>query len=103
MFADDTTLFSVVDSKADREKVAQSLNEDLIQVERWAKKWFVTFNASKTQSLIISRSKDHDCHSPLLFQGSQVEDVTDIKFLGIIINRKLNWSNHIASLSKKSR
>lgn len=102
MFADDTTLFSIVDSKDDRGNVAKSLNEDLVQVERWAKKWFVTFNASKTQSLIISRHKDRDYHPPLSFLNSQVEDVDDIKFLGLTINRKLNWSNHIMSLSKQA-
>ena len=102
MFADDTTLFSVVDAKRDRDAIANSLNEDLLEVERWAKKWFVTFNASKTQSLIISRCKDQDCHPPLFFLGSQLEDVNDIKFLGLTINKRLNWSNHILSLSKKA-
>ena len=102
MFADDTTLYSVVDSKKEREAVSVSLNEDLRRVEEWAKQWFVTFNANKTQGLVISRCRDNNSHPPLFFLGSQVQDVDSIKFLGLTIEGKLSWSNHVASLSKKA-
>ena len=102
MFADDTTLFSVVDSKSSRADVANSLNEDLREIEKWAETWFVKFNATKTQSLLISRCQDMENHPPLYFCGSRVQEVSSIKFLGLIIDRKLSWSQQIFSLSKKA-
>ena len=45
LFADETTLFLNADSK---DAVAETLNDDLANVEKWAKQWLVTFSPSKT-------------------------------------------------------
>ena len=51
LFADDTSLLEVV---SDPEISVQKVQQDLAKLENWAKKWKVTFNASKTDLLIIS-------------------------------------------------
>ena len=47
MFADDTTISTVVSSINPRFSIVHSLNEDLHEVELWAEKWLVIFNARK--------------------------------------------------------
>jgi len=52
LFADDTTLFIVVDNPL---QAADRLTSDISRISDWADKWLVTFNPNKTESLIISR------------------------------------------------
>ncbi|MEW8547708.1 MAG: reverse transcriptase family protein, partial [Candidatus Thiodiazotropha sp.] len=52
LFADDTSLFIVVD---DPITAAGCLNMDLDRISRWAATWLVSFNPSKTESLLVSR------------------------------------------------
>ena len=49
LFADDTSLSIIVDM------AAELLNMDLEKIMEWAKRWLVTFNPTKTESLLISR------------------------------------------------
>ena len=52
LFADDTSLFLIVDNPT---TAALCLNSDLEKISRWAAIWLVTFNPSKNESLLISR------------------------------------------------
>ena len=48
IFADDTTLFEVVDYPMDS---GQLLNDDLTKISRWSDRWLVKMNPSKTRSM----------------------------------------------------
>ena len=37
----------------------------------------------------------------LLINGNRISEVNETKFLGVIIDNKLNWSPHIMHISKK--
>ena len=63
LFADDTSLYIIVDLPEDAAKI---LNADLQTISQWANNWLVTFNASKTLSMIFSR-KSNPVHHPFLF------------------------------------
>ena len=39
---------------------------------------------------------------PTFIAGNRIMEVTETKFLGVIIDYKLNWSPHITYISKKS-
>ena len=52
LFADDTSLFIIVD---DPVTAAGCINADLGRISNWASTWLVTFNPSKTETLLISR------------------------------------------------
>ena len=49
LFADDTSLFIIVD---DPVSSAEGLNADLIKLLQWAETWLVTSNLNKTETLI---------------------------------------------------
>jgi ABC-type antimicrobial peptide transport system ATPase subunit len=61
LFADDTSLYLIVDNPND---TAFLLNQDLNQLQRWSEKWLVKFNRNKTESMVIS-SKRNKPHHPL--------------------------------------
>ena len=55
-YADDSTLIAVVPSPGVGVTVAESLSRDLVKVSQWCHLWGMKLNASKTKTLIVSRS-----------------------------------------------
>ena len=99
LFADDTTLFIQVDDPA---LATDILNFDLQEMDDWSQKWLVSFNPTKTKSMIISKKRIPLVYPNLFFKHEIVENVTEHKHLGLIVRSDLTWSSHINSLVTKS-
>ena len=56
-YADDSTLMAVVPSPGIRVTVEESQIRDLGWVSEWCDLWGMKLNASKTKTMIISRSR----------------------------------------------
>ena len=56
-YTDDSTLMAVVPSPGIRVTVAESLICDLGRVSEWCDLWGMKLNASKTKTMIISKSR----------------------------------------------
>ena len=56
-YADDSTLMAVVPSPGVRVAVAESLIRDLGRVSEWCNLWGMKLNASKTKTMMDSRSR----------------------------------------------
>ena len=65
-YADNSTLMAVVPSPGARVTVAESLNRDLVRVNAWRDLWGMKLNASKTKTMIVSRSLTMHPQSPPL-------------------------------------
>ena len=63
MFADDTSLFTVVE---DETTSAEQLNRDLEKVRLWAWQWKIDFNASNAEEVIFSTKMTKPCHANLV-------------------------------------
>ena len=100
LFADDTCLFIEVDN---REQTARNVNHDLSAIEMWAKNWLVTFSPQKTKSLTISTKRDAHLNPPLHFMDSLIDEVSDHKYLGLILSGNLKFNPHIDSICLKAR
>ena len=97
LFADDMIVHMTMISEND----AASLQQDLDRLASWEKKWQMQFHPQKCSVLRISR-----CKSPKFFQyhlhGHILQSETKSKYLGITINNKLSWNNHIDNVCKKA-
>ena len=103
LFADDTSLFTVV---YDTHRAAEDLNSDLRSSEDWAFKLRMSFNPDPMKQaveLIFSRKRPTANHLPLYFNGIQVARVDEHKHLGIILDSKLSFSQHIQSIIAKAK
>ena len=56
-YADDSTLIAVVPSPGLRVAVAESMTRDLVKVNEWCDLLGMKLNASKTKTMIVSRSR----------------------------------------------
>ena len=84
LFADDTSLFSVVH---DINTSTIELNSDLKKINDWAFQWKMTFNPDRSKQareIIFSRKSKKVTHPPLLFNNSNVPQVNSQTHLGVI-------------------
>ena len=56
-YADDSTLVAVVPSPGERVAVSETMNRDLNSVSVWCNLWRMKLDASKTKTMIVSRSR----------------------------------------------
>ena len=71
LFADDTSLFIIVDSP---DWAAYHLNVDLNSISTWTDAWLLAFNTGKTLSMIFSRKLYRPHHPPLLMNNTMLTD-----------------------------
>ena len=101
LFANNTSLFSVIhDSQAS----ANVLNKDLELIHNWAFQWKINFNPDPTkqaQEVIFSRKTKKLPHPPLVFNNTNVTQSIYQKHLGIILDSKLTFENHVNMVTTK--
>ena len=99
MFADDTSLFSIV---SDPLKTANILNEDLDKIRRWAEQWKMAFNPDPTkqvQEVVFSKNLWQSFHPNLYFHKFEVEKVQTQKHLGLRLDKKNYVSRNILKMN----
>jgi len=87
-------LYSYVYSKDD----CISLQRDLHALEKWSLKWKMPFNPLKCEFLRITNKTTPITHTYFIAESQ----VTTTKYLGVLIDNKLNWNNHIQSIAHKA-
>ena len=95
MFADDTSLFVTIDK--DEQTCIAQLNRDLERINSWSKKWLVSFNPDKSETLFITL-KQNQAISPVYLDNQEINVVSSHKHLGVIFNEKLTWNTHIDNI-----
>ncbi|MFZ2539900.1 MAG: reverse transcriptase domain-containing protein [Oscillospiraceae bacterium] len=80
LFADDTSLFSI---KPSLQEVEFDLNNSLLKLELWSKKWHVSFNPLKSHYMVITNKKKMELN--LVLNNTQITRVTEHKHLGIVL------------------
>ena len=101
LFADDVSLFSVVDNI---NLSATNLNSDLSKINAWANQWKMTFNPDpnkQAQEVIFSRKTKKISHPPLNFSNNSVQQVQFQKHLGVYLDGKLDFREHLQNMFKK--
>ncbi len=99
LFADDTSLYIIVD---DPSESATKLNEDINTIHQWSQNWLVTFNPSKTESMIFSKKKNKPHHPNRYMNNTVINLVTEHKHLGLTFSDDGKWIAHISNCLDKA-
>ena len=92
---------AVVLSLGVRVAVAESLIRDLGRVSEWCDLWGMKLGASKTKTMIVSRSPTVHPQSPPLTIGVTVlKESDDLVILGVTFDSKMTFENHLRSVSR---
>ena len=102
LFADGTSLFSVV-KNVDASNI--DLKNDFKKIDEWAFQWKMSFNPDPTkqaQELIFSRKVQTTNHAPLFFNENVVPKITLQKHLGMFVDIKWNFGEHLKTIFEKT-
>ena len=100
LFADDVSLFSVVDNM---NLSVTNLNSDLRRINTWANLWKISFNPDhkkQMQEVIFSLKKKFISSSTKLNHNS-VQQVLFQKILGVYLNGRFDFRKNLQSMFKK--
>ena len=92
LFADDTN-FSL--SHNDYDSMVGILNGELTKIQDWTVANRLTINNTKTELLLFSNLRNSHNNEQVILNGSFVSYVDHAKFLGVIIDNKINFKNYI--------
>ena len=98
LFADDTSLFIVVDNPL---SAAGQLNIDLEKISQWATTWIVFFNPTKTEAMLFSRKLNRP-HPPVCMQNHQITEAHSHKHFGLYLSNDCTWHKHINYITEKA-
>ena len=102
LFADDTSIFSTV---FDANRSSDVLNQDLLIVKDWATQWKMSFNPDPNKQateVVFSRKNNLINHPVLYFNGAPVASSSEQKHLGLILDKKLSFRNHLNEKIQKA-
>ena len=92
LYADDTNIFI---EGTEYHKVINTLNTELLKVSDWLNSNKLTINLKKTHYMVFHRSRIKTNSSNLVILKETLEITRSTKFLGVIIDNKLKWTDHI--------
>ena len=97
LFADDTSVFL---EGTEYSKLIKSLNNEHENVTKWLNANRLTVNMKNTHYMIFHRAKFKTTGQDVVMQNSALTCVTT-KFLGVIIDYKFKWNDHITYVKNK--
>ena len=90
LFADDT---AVAVRHKDYNTAVEQLQKSLNRISRWAKRWKIAINKSKSTRVDFTLRQLKYC--PSYLDGVIIPQSNSARYLGLHLDCKLNWSEHI--------
>jgi len=95
-YTDDIPILAV---DKDYIEASQRLQESLFYIQIWLKKWRIRVNGVKSVQIIFS-TRRKTCPSVIL-NGVSIPQAENAKYLGLHLDRRLNWRRHISTERKQ--
>ena len=87
-------------SPGERVSVLESMNRDLNRISVWCNLWGMKLNASKTKTMMVSRSRTvHPQLTPLTLDGTVLKESADLVILGVTFDATMTFEKHLRSVS----
>lgn len=97
LFADDTTLFTVIDNA----ESVRMLNEDIYNIVRWSEDWCILLNPLKTTAMTFTRKRQTNWPEATM-NSNIISDESSHTHLGITLSSDASWGNHIQRIYEKA-
>lgn len=98
LFADDTMFFTQ-DQNKNRAKI--QLQHQLDLASAWFTKWRLKINCDKTVAVLFSRTRSK-IPKRLKINNQVIDWSSNVKYLGVSLNRTLNFNPHVLNIVKKA-
>ena len=97
VFADDTNLFC---TSKDIVSLSVTICNELMKQKKWFALNKLSLNITTTNYMIFCKTKYKD-NIQISIGNKLIDKVNETKFLGVIIDDKLNWQSHIKQIVTK--
>ena len=77
-----------------------TLNTELNKLDVWLQANKLTLNTDKTHYMVFHRARIKSKTGKISIRNNAIDEVKSTKFLGVIINDKLKWTEHIYNILK---
>ena len=77
------------------------MNKELMKLYEWFCINRLSLNISKTNFVVFHAKNKPKSPVTILINNKAIDEVEEVKYLGIIINSKMTFKNHINELKKK--
>ena len=98
LFADDCVCYRHIVSTEDTSK----LQKDIDQLGKWARKWGMRFQPVKCNIMQLTRKRIKKINAVYSLEGTVLETVDNIKYLGVTISKDLKWNTHVSNVCTKA-
>ena len=98
LFADDCVCYREIKDKEDTLK----LQRDIDRLGNWARKWGMRFQHVKCNMMQLARKILNKIQASYTLEGTVLENVDYIKYLGVTITNDLKWIVHISNICTKA-
>ena len=98
LFADDCVCYRQIHSIEDTVKLQRDSN----RLGRWARKWGMRFQPTKCNMMHLTRKRVKKVIATYALEGTVLENVDRIKYLGVTITNNLRWKTHVGNICTKA-
>ena len=98
IYADDTTLMATLNIFNNSSEI---INRELANVNDWFKLNKLSLNCNKTKAMVFYPPQKRISQPNLIINDQSINFEDNFDFLGITINKHLNWTTHVSKISKK--
>ena len=97
LFANDCVCYQI---KGTEDTV--KLQEDIDRLGCWARKWGMRFQPVKCNIMQITRKRIKKINASNNLEGTVLDNVENIKYLGVTITNDLKWNTHVSNICTKA-
>ena len=98
LLADDCVCYREIKNEEDTEK----LQRDIDRLGCWARKWGTRFQPVKCNMMQLTRKQIKKIHASYTLEGTDLENVESIKYLGVTITNDMRWNTHVSNVRTKA-
>ena len=98
LFADDCVCYREIKDKEDTMKLQRVID----RLGSWARKWGMRFQLIKCNMMQLTRKRIKKIYASYTLEGTDLENVESIKYLGVTITSDLGQNTHVSNVCTKA-
>ena len=97
LFADEYVCYRQIDSNEDTSKLQKNID----QLGKLVRTWGMIFQPVKCITMQLTRKRIKQTNAVYSLKGTVLENVNNIKYLGVTNSKDLKWNTHVSNVCTK--